>query len=72
MATLSKYVDADQIPSLMGGTQADTCWAYPYPEESGCSPAQIAEFVAYRDGMVAVNNQRATNETQSKSEETQV
>jgi hypothetical protein len=50
MSTLSKYVDADQIPSLMGGAQTDTCWTYPYPEESGCSPAQVAEFVAYRDG----------------------
>ena len=43
-STLAELIDADSIPTEMGGS-AEVKWCYPYAEGSGCSPSEIREYL---------------------------
>jgi hypothetical protein len=45
---LKELIDDDNIPSDLGGT-ADVSWHYPYPEGSGCSPAELRAYLALQE-----------------------
>jgi len=45
LATLREHIDDSNIPVELGGTLANIAWHWPYPESSGISPKQIAEYV---------------------------
>lgn len=46
LSTLLDYMDISQIPEDFGGESADVVWNLQNPESSGCSVAQIAEYVS--------------------------
>jgi hypothetical protein len=73
LSVLRNHIDDSQIPSELGGTAENFVWSWPYPDGTGCSPSEIAEFVEYRKSILLPsheNNNTITDNASGEGSET--